>query len=109
LRQRSTAFWGSGPGDIYVVGGTPAHTDVDILHSTGTGTWVSQGNDYGLSSIWASGSTDVYIAAGSAIIHSAGSGVWTAETSSSPSVTNVWGSASSDVYAVGPYGIILHR
>jgi hypothetical protein len=48
--------WGSGSGDVYVVG------ENGIMHSTGNGSWDEQQRPVGarLYAIWGSGAADVY-------------------------------------------------
>ncbi len=102
-----SGVWGSGSGDVYVVGSSGT-----ILHSTGNGVWTPQtsGTTDGLSGVWGSGSGDVYVVGGtSTILHSSGDGVWTPQTNGATNgLSGVWGSGSGDVYAVGGVGTILH-
>jgi hypothetical protein len=94
-------LWGSGPNNLWSVGGT-------ILHFDGT-SWSSVATPAGvyLNRVWGSGPNDVW-AVGSAILHFDGSS-WVA-SSFAPTgyVYDVWGSGPSDVWAVGQGSSILH-
>jgi len=99
------AIWGSGAGDVYVVGNNGV-----VLHSTGSGDWTPQTtNGAYLTAVWGSGAGDVY-AVGSAILHSGNGGAsWDVEVASPSSILRgIWGSGPRDVYAVGEGGLILH-
>jgi hypothetical protein len=110
-------IWGSGPADIYAVGGNGSPTDRIILHSTGDGNWVPQAIPDGFYGrpirLWGSGPHDVYIVGdqdSTAILHSTGDGTWVSQATGamqgdqSNQVTGLiglWGSGSGDVYAAG--------
>lgn len=98
--------WGSGPGDVFVVGrkGT-------IMHYNGR-KWrrMSTPETAALYGVWGSSKRDVFaVGARGTIIHYDGR-KWT--TMASPEKKNwlrsVWGSGPKDVYAVGTSGTILH-
>jgi hypothetical protein len=97
------AVWGSGPGDVYVVG------DSTVLHSTGAGTWTAQAlpgpvvsaGNIGLRSVWGSSMSDVYaVGDGAVVVHSTGAGTWTLQNGPvTGGFFGVWGSSATDVYA----------
>ena len=62
----------------------------------------------GLTSLWGSGANDVYAVGTPGILHSDGSGTWTAQTSCVGALYSIWGASASDVWAVGPGGTICH-
>jgi hypothetical protein len=123
--------WGSGPNDVWAVGGAGAGThDVSaiILHWDGSawstspapvdGHWAGY---YTLSGVWGSGPNDVWAVGGvcetggciaGTILHWDGS-LWSATVPLSDggaalvtSLTGVWGSGPNDVWAVGDVGIL---
>lgn len=100
------AVWGSGSGDVYVVGSSGT-----IIHLSST-SWTTEasGTSSTLHAIWGSGTGDVYAAGdGGIILHSIGTGSWTPESSGTTSgLFGIWGSSASDVYIVGSGGVILH-
>lgn len=99
-------IWGSSATDIYAVGENGL-----ILHSTGDGTWTTQGLAvFQLNDVWGSSATDIYaVGEDGAIYHSAGDGVWYLEDShASAELRSVWGSGAGDVYVGGHGGLILH-
>ena len=96
-------IWGSGY-DVYAVG------DSGILHyAPSSGAWsVVSGvaTNLFLNGIWGSASGDVYaygIAGGSIVtmLHSAGDGMWAAQSFPYDAPNAMWGFGKSDVYAVG--------
>jgi hypothetical protein len=99
-------IWGSGPEDIYAVGGTGT-----LMHSTGNGMWELQdaGTASNLSDVWGSGPGDVYISVVSnVILHSTGDGEWEHQVQTAGITFNgIWGSGPDDVYALT--GGVYHR
>ncbi|MCI0457631.1 MAG: hypothetical protein L0Z62_11725 [Gemmataceae bacterium] len=103
--------WGSGPGDVYAVGGFG--TTRVIYHLDGN-EWaavpdvpVSSPGFNDLRGVWGSGPDDVFaVGSNGKIVHFDGNG-WTAQTfpeqSSFPGagLVSVWGSGADNVYAVG--------
>jgi hypothetical protein len=96
--------WGSGSGDVHVVG------DGGISRWDGQA-WATEDETPGLKAVWGAASDDVFaVGQGGAILHSDGTG-WTAMASgvTSPSFTffDVWGSRHDgvdDVFVVGNTG-----
>jgi hypothetical protein len=95
------SVWGSGPNDVYAVGGPT------VLHWNGTEwsatTRAIAGNpDLNLLAVWGSGPADVYAGGGSRMFHWNGQR-WDMHDFSSPvgPILDIWGSGPSDVYAVG--------
>ncbi len=104
LDREFSDAWGSGPNDVFAVGGGGT-----ILHYDGA-VWLpmASGTDGGLRGIWGSSSNDVFVVGdGEIILHYDGNS-WEAMTMQTPAHVNdssnlvaVWGSSASDVYAVG--------
>jgi len=99
------AIWGSGPGDVFVVG-----TIGTVLHFDG-GAWSPMtGPPKRIASLWGSGPANVY-----GVAYSAGDNVfrcdgnaWTVAHSGPHGLLAIWGSSPDDVYAVGSSGTIVH-
>ena len=104
-----SAIWGSGPGDIYAVGGNGT-----IVHYDGSA-WsiMNSGTTHWLLGIWGSGPSDIYaVGSGGTILHYNGL-AWSAmDSGTAYELRGVWGSGSSDVYAAGQglgrFATILH-
>lgn len=102
--------WGSGPNDIYVVGGK--YQESILLHYDGSSwtvmhiTTTSQ-----LYGVWGTGSDNIYaVGSGGTILHFDGS-QWSTMTSNTTAwLYDVWGTGPDDVYAVGhsEEAVILH-
>ena len=133
LNQPLVGVAGSGPNDIYAVGGRfDSRTFVNdpVLHTTGGQTWSSAtfphqtlGNppfayEYSLNGVWVSGINDggyhdVYVVGRNGRIdysHDDGA-TWAGSYSTATfggGLSSVWGSGLNDVYAVGSPGTILH-
>jgi hypothetical protein len=93
------AVWGSGPNDVYAVGGPT------VLHWNGTewsATTRAIAGNPNLLSVWGSGPSDVFAGGGSTMFHWNGQG-WDSHDFSSTvgAILDIWGSGPSDVYAVG--------
>ena len=106
------AIWGSGPADIYAVGGHFWNNQAGlILHKDATG-WSVQNSPalWQLSEVWGSGPNDVYaVGGGGTILHNDGTG-WVAQASGTQSqLWGLWGSGVADIYVVGDRGLILHN
>ena len=98
--------WGSGPNNVFFVGGGGAiyHFDGSTLSPMTSNTTAD------LYAVWGSGPNDVYaVGAGGVILHYDGT-AWSAISEVPPSgdLYGVGGNSASDVYAVGAGGTILH-
>ncbi len=51
--------------------------------------------------VWGESADDIYAVGESGILHSAGTGIWTNETTVAASYYGVWGTGAGEVYAVG--------
>lgn len=96
------SMWGSGPSNIYTVGGAP----VTIRHSTDGVNWTAQASGLAtadmLTSVWGSGAGDIYaVSYNGNIIHSTGNGTWTKQATAPNELRSIWGSGPNDIYAVG--------
>lgn len=89
-----TAIWGSGPGDVYLVGSNV------LAHSSGTGVWTSLTADpkpaaFNYQTVWGSGPNDVYVG-GDSVWHSTDGGKsWIAPRWP---VATVWGLSATDLF-----------
>ena len=106
------AVWGSGPNDVWAVGGT---YDANFNDLTGTivhwdgSTWqsVDSGTNNVLNGVWGTGPNDVWAVGDSAtILHWDGT-KWSGSTGGD-FLTGVWGSGSKDVWTVGAVGLAIH-
>src|SRR5204863_422277 len=103
------ALWGSGPPDVFAVGGVAGAGS--IVHYDGT-SWTTQPHDAGttLLGVGVSGPTDAFaVGDGGTILHYDGT-TWVTQQGGAPSfLRGIWGSGASDVFAVGggPAGGIL--
>lgn len=97
--------WGSGPGDVWVVG-----WNGEIVHWDGAA-WssVPSGTDQRLTDAWGSGPDDVW-AVGDAgtILHWNGLAWSPVPSGTTLRLWGVWGSGPDDVWAAGVLGTILH-
>jgi hypothetical protein len=114
--------WGSGPADIYVVGG--GSSQALLAHSRdGGGTWSEESLACApgmvcpttLTGVWGTGPGDVYATGYSdAIAHSRGDGTWTLlqvgpSAATQPVLVNAWGpGAGGGVFVVGAHGTVEH-
>jgi hypothetical protein len=105
------AIWGSGPSDVWTVGGWGSLGEVGIIaHWDGTA-WSLPAlppiaNVAQFFGVWGSGPSDVW-AMGDYILHWDGS-TWSASTAPvGDAYSGAWGSGPDDVWAVG-YSTILH-
>jgi hypothetical protein len=94
-------IWGSGPRDVFAVGGNGT-----ILHSNGTA-WsaMQSGTTAYLGGVWGTGASDVIVSAGDGVLH--WDGVAWSLIASPPALNlsgSVWGSGPGDVYAVANAG-----
>ena len=101
--------WGSGPNDVWAVGGD-GNGDGITLHWDGTAwTAVSSGTMYDLIRVWGSGANDVWAVGDvGTILHWDGSAWTSASSGTTFALFGVWGSGANDVWAVGD-GTILER
>jgi hypothetical protein len=104
------SVWGSGPGDVYT---TETGTSINVVHSTGSGTWENSlvdASDFPWV-VWGSGPSDVYAIfspsflseATAFVMHRRGGATWTPEAVD-PTFTELvalWGSGPDDVYIGG--------
>jgi hypothetical protein len=110
-----SGVWGSGPDDVWAVGGSSApHSRGAIVHWDGArwsssilpSTEASRPAPYSLSGVWGSGPSDVWAVGAGAILHWDG-GEWTTYAhpltgaDAASGLTGVWGSNVNDVWAVG--------
>lgn len=114
------SMWGSGPGDIWVVGSRgatnlsfAAHTNGVAAGTDGMPIWteVDTQTFYPLNALWGSGSKDVWaVGNGGTLRHFDGTAtVWSVvESPTTENLHGVWGSGSNDVWAVGDNGTFLH-
>lgn len=97
------AAWGTGPADIWVVGGGASHWDGS--------SWFNMANtaDYSVQSVWGAAFNDVFAVGVFGAIQRWNGTRWTAMTSNTGSnLTSVSGSSASDVFAVGTFGGLVH-
>jgi hypothetical protein len=97
------AIWGSGPTDLYAVGGGASH-------STGNGIWSKPSQKVTGSApvlgIWGSSATDIYAVAGDTgghtIYHSTGDGDWYSQDSPAAyEMLSIFGIDAQHIYATG--------
>jgi len=105
------SVWGSGPADIFAVGGDLFSSTVTMLHYDGA-SWSAQPVPPGssvLNGVWGSGPTNVFaVGYSGTILHYDGTS-WSAQASgTTQQLFGVWGSAATDVFAVGDGSTILH-
>jgi hypothetical protein len=90
--------------------GCSANLTVTVNNTTASANWaaVTSPTTSSLSSVWGSGSNDVWaVGSNGVIVHWNGT-AWAAVTSpTTSSLSSVWGSGSNDVWAVGLGGIII--
>jgi hypothetical protein len=103
--------WGSGPSDVWAVGGSLASHTGTILRWNGSA-WSTapSGATPVLAGVWGSGPSDVWaVGDRGAVVHWDG-GAWSAvvPTGTIQSLGGVWGSGPNDVWTVGHGGTILH-
>jgi hypothetical protein len=112
-------IWGSGPGDIWIVGSKPdklpfgAHTDGVAAADGGVPVWteVDTQSISGLYAVWGSGPGDVWsVGDYGTIRHStAGAGLWSiVDSPTSENLRGIWGAGAKDIWAVGEHGTVLH-
>jgi hypothetical protein len=104
-RSGLNAVWGSGPGDVWAVGGDdPAGTQSRVLHWNGTA-WseVAHPNQQMLRALWGSGPSDVWAAGsvGGALLHWDGSAWAEGPGCGLAFVHGLWGSGPLDAWLVG--------
>jgi hypothetical protein len=91
-------LWGTGPSDIYVVGG-----HCTIVHYNGRA-WEQQFSvtrPQSCSSAWGSAPNDLYVGGDDLLLHSTGAGAWESlKISLGTLISSLWGSSDS-VYAAG--------
>lgn len=95
--QPLQAIWGSGPGDVWAVGGggTILHYDGQRFSSVPSGTVVN------LMTVWGSGPQDVWAAGANTLLHWDGTS-WRLDTSGPPVIwSELWGTGPRDIWAVG--------
>ena len=104
-----TGVWGSGPTDVYAVGGaTVTHWNGSVWSQTDR---AIGGYEVGAQAVWGSGPSDLFVAGGSggrpAIFHWNGS-QWTADSPAAlTSFPNrIWGSGPQDIYLLSSDGVI---
>jgi hypothetical protein len=104
-------LWGSGPGDLWIVGGSPHDPGSTVVRWNGSA-WSAtpKVTPAFLLGIWGSGPGDVWaVGDQGTIVHATGAG-WTPVSSGTvtkKSLQSVWGSGPADVWAVGRGGTIL--
>ncbi|HEY6565363.1 MAG TPA: hypothetical protein VIY86_12750, partial [Pirellulaceae bacterium] len=102
------SIWGSGPNDVWALGGT------GIARKRSDGSWTTEfpGPMSGLQKIWGSGPNDVYTMRGPEIFHTTGDGKWSAQTVQTvdpfEGLFSVWGSGPDDVYFGSSHGGLYH-
>jgi len=106
------AVWGSGPNDVFAVGGFGR-----ILHYDGVDpNWkeMDSGTAVDLFGVWGSSPNDVFAVGGSVygtngtILHYDGSSWSVMASGLARRLEGVWGTGADDVFAVGDHGTILH-
>jgi hypothetical protein len=110
LEESFFGLRGSGPNDVWVVGGSLATHASGLLHWNGTA-WSAtpSGNTPGLSGVWVRGLDDAWaVGDKGTTLHWDGTSWSTVASGTSQSLADVWGSSSDDVWAVGHGGTILH-
>ncbi|MBN1670081.1 MAG: VCBS repeat-containing protein [Kiritimatiellae bacterium] len=112
--------WGSGPGDVYAVGGMAPGYGPNrglICHYDGAGWTVVDRNRTGWPdwwrAVWGSGPDDVFVVGrGSTVFHYDGAG-WAQMTlpavDSWDDLADVWGTGPNDVYVIKQYGQTLYH
>ncbi|HEY5948282.1 MAG TPA: hypothetical protein VIV40_22450 [Kofleriaceae bacterium] len=95
-------IWGSGPTDIFAVGGSGA-----IYRYNGTWSKMTNTDSRGLVATWGAGPTSVF-AVGNAGAFLRYDGAWAALASGTTAdLKDVWGASATDVFAVGTGGTIV--
>jgi hypothetical protein len=117
--------WGSGPGDVWIVGsaetifhvsGGPPTIDVSRTTTSadgqcGSASFINIVYNHDLRGIWGSSASNLWaVGHDGLILHGSGSPVtWTQVASgTSTHLTSIWGASSEDVWAVGLGGAIVH-
>jgi hypothetical protein len=109
LANHFVGAWGSGPNDVWTVGGSDVKRAATLMHWTRDWAAVPAGNAPGLRGVWGSAPNDVW-AVGDAgtTLHWDGA-TWTSvATGTIEGLRSVWASGPNDVWAVGHGGTILH-
>jgi hypothetical protein len=100
------AIWGSGPGDVYVVG-----TSGVITHFDGS-SWTSTNHGTGtFRAVWGSGANDVYAVGDAGMAWHFDGASWQAAglPATTDALTGVWGADVNHVFIVGENGRLLRR
>ena len=98
------AVWGSGPADVYAVGGYGV-----VLHYDGNA-WSTVSVPTGeiLRGVWGSGPSDVFVTGDSGhIVHYDGSAWTKMACPTSEDLRGVWGSGPAEIYVVGLNGTMI--
>jgi hypothetical protein len=106
VEQTLYGIWGTGPDDLWAVGGTlsPRERPGIILHFDGS-SWTAAQADAALFKVWGASATDVWaVGDGGAILHWDGEAWTTTPSGTTERLIAVFGRGSRDVYAVGGAG-----
>jgi hypothetical protein len=106
-----SAVWGTGPTNVYAVGGT----SVWNYDGSNGQNWrvidVNAGNPNGenLRTIWGSSPADIWVAGANGFLMHGVNGTWAQEANlGTGTILSLWGFADNDVYAVSNLGDIFH-
>jgi hypothetical protein len=104
------AVWGSGPNDVWAVGGTFGNSSL-VAHWDGKA-WTASPTVAAseLHGVWGSGPDDVWaVGAGGVALHWTGTNWATRDSGTHDELFGVWGLGADDVWLVGADGAILHH
>jgi hypothetical protein len=99
-------IWAASAADVYAASWNT--TTNDLIYNAGTVNWSENAAIAGLSAVWGTSATNVYVATtAGGIEHSTDGTTFTAQTSSATgAIFWMWGSGPTDVYAVGQDGVL---
>jgi hypothetical protein len=106
-----TGLWGSGPSDVWTVGGSDVEATGASLHwNSSAWSSVPAGTNPGLWDVWGSAPNDVWAVGDQGVAIRWNGSSWSAPeaTHTTESFQSLWGSAPNDVWAVGHAGTIVH-
>lgn len=115
--EQQLGIWGSGPGDIYVVGAT--ERGGAIWHRSGVGAPFKAETMLGptpgaITAVWGNGKDEVYAAAerGAVLRRDPATGAWAADRLGDvdqPLLRSLWGAGPGHLLAAGPGGLLERR
>jgi hypothetical protein len=103
-----TDVWGSGPNDVWTVGGANVKGTGAGAHWDGSAWFLNYLSD-GMRAVWGSGLNDFWVVGDQGVAIHKERHVWQVVlTGTTATLQSVWGSGPDDVWAVGHNGTIVH-